>query len=188
MKLKYLAVGLSLSCLLFGVSTINAAMSDNQSAVVSADQKQADGEVFAWLIAINKNEIAAAELARHKTTNKQVKDFANLMIKAHNQNLQQTIRLSHQLHVKPEKTSEVIIVEKEGAKEKSDLKKLNNKDFEKAYINDMVTGHEKALSGIDNALQHVNSEKLKMHLENTRVHVKDHLAKAKNIRDNLANN
>jgi putative membrane protein len=159
----------------------NNPQAENQSV---GDNK--DGEVIATLITINKNEIAAANLAEKKQISPMVKNYAKLLHKDHSQNLNNTIKLSHKINERPEQTEGVIALRKHGQEEMATLQPLNGQKFEVAFINDMVKGHQAALDKIDNTLlQNAHNPQLKRHLQMTRNKVAQHLQIAKKIQSQL---
>lgn len=155
------------------------------NSAAAADTSQTDAEIIGWLQALNENEIAAASLAKQKKINSEVRGYADLMITDHTKNLHDTMSLSKKINVVPAQNDVVSSMEQDGAKMKSDLEPLNGKDFQKAYIKDMVDGHADALKKIDSYLKDVNNAKLKALLQATRIHVNHHLILAKKIKKDL---
>ncbi len=149
------------------------------------NQNNVDPEIVAALVVLNQNEIAAANLAIDKTTNKTIKHYAKFLKKEHSKNLKKTIHLSKKQDITPVDNKTANELKTQGQQETSDLTKLSNNDFNKAYINDMVNDHESALSLIDGFLKEVKNPKLKKHLEETRMHVQHHLDDAKKIQEQM---
>ena len=152
----------------------------------AADLK-ADGEIVAYVIALNNNEINAAKLVKTRKVDPMVSDFANLMITQHTANLDATKALAKKEGIKPIETTKVTDLEKAGKKMVSDLKAIKEDDkFQKAYITDMVDGHKQALETFDSyLLAHVKNAELKKHLDATREHVDHHLQVATEIQGKL---
>lgn len=153
------------------------------SSVFSATEKatSSDSEIIAFMIVLNKNEIAAADLTKQKTVNKDIRNYADLMLKEHEKNLNDTEKLSKKQNIEPVDTKMVISLKDKGKKEMNTLTPLTNQAYETAYIDAMVKGHADALANIDSFLKEVKNSKLKTHLEVTRKHVLHHLAKAEEI-------
>jgi len=161
-----------------------AAKTSKASAQTQASQK--DKEIVAFLIVLNKNEIAAAQVALHKEVNSKVKAFATLMTTQHTQNLEETLKLSADDKIQPHDNAMVLSLKKAGKKELGVLTPLTGTAFEKAYINAMVKGHADALVIIDKQLTQVTNPDLKKHLIATRAHVVHHLEDAKAVQKDLA--
>jgi putative membrane protein len=148
--------------------------------------KDHNGEVVAWFMAVNKNEINAANEALKKSDNADVKGFANLMIEQHSANLQEITNKSHELNIQPDNTASVKQVMQAGQKEMNSLKKLNGSHFDRMYMNAMVKDHAGALKAIDSTiLKKVSNDELKQYVMDTRTHVEDHLKKAQVIQAEL---
>lgn len=188
MKLKTLLTCLFISTL--GVTTVYAGTTmekNNSMKAETAAQTKNDAEAMSWLMTVDKNEIELGKLAKAKSKDKDVTNFANMMIKEHTNNLHQVEKLSHQLKIKPVKTAAVDNLKKQGQQEKADLKSKNGTDFEKNYMQAMVDGHQKVLDMLDDTyLKNVNNDNVKKLLETTRTGVEHHLDEAKKIQSNLA--
>lgn len=181
MNSKYIAsliIALSCSYPLFSVA--NAA-----STPVSRDQSHAEGKILDALIVLNKNEISAGQLAAKKSSNQEVINFADLMIKAHSDNLKEAEHLGNKLGIRPMEGKVAHKLKHKGKAELAHLKKLSGKSFDKAYINAMVKGHMNALELINNLEQKTANRMIKKYLENTKKHVMHHLEKAKAIQKTL---
>jgi len=144
-----------------------------------------DPEIVAFMVVLNKNEIAAADLTKQKTVNKDVKKYAALMSKEHNKNLSDIEKLSKKQNIKPVDSDMVVSLQDKGKEELNTLNALVDKAYDTAYIDAMVKGHTDALANIDSFLKEVTNPKLKTYLKDTRSHVKHHLAKAEVIQKEL---
>jgi putative membrane protein len=174
-------LGLLFSLLFTTLMCFADASTDNAQATNNA----ADQEIVATLITVNNNEINAADLATDKATNKKVKKYAKLMKKEHSKNLKEVMALSKKANITPQDTDAVNSLKQAGQQEAKDLDALTGKDFDKAYMDDMVKDHEAALSTLDNSLKQVSNPKLKKLLIDTKAHVAHHLEKAKEIQSKL---
>jgi putative membrane protein len=67
----------------------------------------------------------------------------------------------------------------------NDLKKKTGKDFDKAYMDDMVKGHEKVVDMLEKSNDKVNDTEVKTFINNTLPKIKEHLDSAKAIRKSL---
>ena len=143
---------------------------------------QQDGEVIAFLDAVNNHEIQAAKIIENRTKNRPVLSFAELMIKEHTKNLKETHKISKDQKIPLRESAKIVSLKDRSEKERHNLRNLHGRELENAYIDAMVKDHEEALKEIDNFLKIVNNSILSKHLVNTRQHVKHHLEKAKEIR------
>jgi len=168
--------------LLFATSLVFA---DSSTTQTQAPNNSVDQEIVATVVAVNNNEIGAADIALKKASDKKVKKYAKKMKKEHSKNLEKVMALSKKLQITPQDTDKVNSLKQAGQQEAKDLNALTDKDFDKAYMDDMVKDHEAALSTLDGFLQQVSNPKLKKFLEDTRTHVAHHLEKAKEIQSKL---
>lgn len=145
-----------------------------------------DAEALAWLMVIDKHEIELGKLALAEQVVPAVKEYAELMIKDHTENLQQTEKLASQLNEKPKMTTAVKNLKASGNKEMKVLKKLKGKEFEKAYISAMVNGHTEAVQVLTKYISNIGpNTELSEHLSMTKQHVEHHLEQAKEIQASL---
>ncbi len=127
--------------------------------------------------AVNEHEIAAARQAQDKGVTGDVLDYAKLMEKEHGANLEKTKALGTLAS-----TPDIQAMKDKNAKDLQTLGEASGKDYEKAYIDAMVKGHQDALDMIDGKMiPAATSDNVKQHLTDTRTHVATHLAKAKAI-------
>jgi len=145
-----------------------------------------DGEISKVLLTINDGEIDASEVAKDKTQNKEVKDFAKTMIKDHKSNMKDTKKLAktNNFDLKDSDLSKSL---KEEAKDsKKSLKKSEHSGFDQKYVELQISMHQKALDTLDGTLiPNAQSADLKMHLQKTREAVAMHLKHAKNLDEKI---
>lgn len=159
----------------------------NPSTVSQVNNKeniQKYGEILAWLVILNKNEIELAKVALKKNVDSPVKQYADMMVKDHTKNLKATLTLSEKIDIKPQKTTEVLSLKEKGKKELATLSPLKKEDFQKQYIDMIVKDHTEALQTLDQYLTEKDLPSLlEKHLKVTREHVALHLQKAKTIQN-----
>lgn len=161
------------------------AMKVMSKSEIKAERKQ-DSGILGWLMVVNQNEIAAAQVAKADKSDSMIRDYADLMIKDHSQNLKDTMAVSKKISLSPLKLNDAVMLKKQGNEELQSLKKLNNAQLGAAYINAMVKDHSEALTTLQKDISLVKNPILKQHLETTAAHVSDHLDKAKSIQEKLS--
>lgn len=159
----------------------------NPSQVSSQQaKKNRDTEILGFLIVVNNNELAAAKKAMEMNLNRSVQYYAKSMQKDHSKNLEDTLRIAQENKLRPMQTALVVSLQQEGKKELGALSGLSNDAFQKAYIDDMVKDHTKALLIIDNHfMKQVANQQLKAHLQKTRKVINHHLHMAKTIQKEM---
>ena len=156
------------------------------TGLIAKAQTMTDPQITQLMKTANEAEIDMAKVAKSKTDNKQVKDFAKMMIDDHEKNEKDDKKVAKEIKVKPEETDTSKSMKKDSEQKISDLKKLKGKDFDKAYIDEQVTMHQALLDDLNQKLiPAAQSPDLKNYLETTKTHVEEHLSKAKEIQTSL---
>jgi putative membrane protein len=138
------------------------------------------------IAAIDKSEILLSVIAAHKDATSSIANYAKMMIDMHGSNLTQILEMAHQNNVKPSMNATMEKIKNESMQEMMTLGGLKGKEFDKAYIDTMVKGHEAALNLIDTKLMKTaKAEEVKKFLTDTRTVVEQHLADAKKIQAEL---
>lgn len=176
--------------LFFSASSIFAATETTNTSKDTQIQnsQNKDAHILGWLIVLDKNEITVADQALKRKLNGKVKDYADYLKKQHIDNLKETLKVSIKIKDKPELGSDAKDLKQAGESVAKELKSLNDQQFQVTFINDMVKGHEQALSKIDDYLKTVDNKEVKELLEKTRKHVTMHLDKAKEIQQKMTSN
>lgn len=142
---------------------------------------------LATVAAIDKAEIMLAVLANNKKVSSGVADFAKMMIDMHGSNLTQILEMANTLNAKPLTSSTATKLQAQCAKALFSLGGLEGEQFDKAYVDDMVKGHQDALNLIDTQLlKTAKSDEIKKFLTDTRGVVEQHLEAAKKLQANMA--
>jgi putative membrane protein len=148
-----------------------------------------DAEILGVVMAVDSNEIAAADVAKKKKIGSEAKSYAKMLDKQHTANAKQANKLGKKLGMKPAASQTADQLRSKG---KSDLATLSGKDgseFEKGYIDAMVQGHTEALQLIDGQLMpSAKNDAVKGFLTETRGHVAAHLEQGKRLQGAQASN
>ena len=154
---------------------------------VALAQKPSDPQIAHIVVTANQIDIDAGKLAKSRSKNKEVKDFAQRMITDHSAVNKQAVALAKKLGVKPEDndTSKSL---KQGAQENlANLKKLKDGAFDKAYADHEVAYHQQVLDAIDKVLiPSAQNAELKGLIEKVRPAIQAHLDHAKHVQADLA--
>lgn len=158
---------------------------DQSKTSSSAKVNSKDSVIVSFLEVLNQNEIDAGKEALQKSNNAEVKDYAELMVKAHTDNLDETTKLADKLGLQKVDTGAVKALEMKGKKTMKKLSSATDKTFDKVYVEDMVKGHEDALKSVQRFIKQTSNADLKAHLEATANAIKDHLETIKKIQSNM---
>lgn len=141
-----------------------------------------DGEISEILLQINEGEIDTAQIASKKAQNDQVKQFAKNMVDEHKNNIKETKKVIKDKKIKTRESAMSESFEDEAKALNKDLKKSDKAVFDKAYLNQQVMMHEKALRTLNEVLiPNAQDSEFRMHLEKTRDAVATHLEHAKTL-------
>jgi len=145
-----------------------------------------DAQIAAIVVAANSVDIDAGKLAKSKSKNKQVKEFAQLMITDHTGVNKQAVALVNKLNVTPEENDISRGLKSDGAATLEKLNGLKGAAFDKAYVANEVTYHQAVLDAIDKTLlPNAKNAELKGMLEKVRPAIDAHLQHAKHIQSSL---
>jgi putative membrane protein len=119
------------------------------SAALAQAAKPTDPQIAHIAYTAGVIDIAAAKQALEKTSNKEVKAFAEDMVRDHEAVNKQALDLVKKLNVKPEDNDTSKTLSKNAADKLAELGKLKGAQFDKAYVANEVAYHK----AVDNALE-----------------------------------
>ncbi|MGA7598776.1 MAG: DUF4142 domain-containing protein [Pseudolabrys sp.] len=135
-----LTAGFATLCLLFGpVFAQDAA-------------KPTDPQIAHIAYTAGQIDIAAAKQALEKSKNKEVRDFAQDMVRDHAEVNKQALALLAKLKVKPEDNDTSRALTKQAAAKRDELAKLNGVAFDKAYVANEVAYHKTVNGALENTI------------------------------------
>ena len=143
-----------------------------------------DAEILGAINAIDENEIAAANAAKKEKMGDQAMAYSKKLRKQHSANFDKTRKLSKKLGMPPVSNQTAQDLRSDGAKELATLVPLEGKEFERAYIDAMVSGHSDALQLIDaELLPAAKNDEVRAHVDAFRGHVSAHLEEGKRLQE-----
>jgi putative membrane protein len=125
-------------------------------------------------------EVALGKLALQKSTNTQIKDFANMMVTDHGKANDELMAIAKSKNITLPAT-----VDSTHQKKMDDLAKLSGKDFDKAYVDAMVDGHKKTLTLMQDEAKDGKDADLKAFAAKTAPTVQMHLTHINTIHDSM---
>jgi putative membrane protein len=126
-----------------------AAMALVSSPTLAAGAKLTDPQIAHIAYTAGVIDIAAAKQALSKASNKDVKAFAENMVRDHGAVNKQALDLVKKLNVTPEDNDTSKALTKAAADKRAELDKLSGAAFDKAYVANEVAYHKT----VDNALE-----------------------------------
>lgn len=148
--------------------------------------KPTDAQIMKITQAINNNEIDAAKMAEKQASSRDVKSFALEMENEHTRMNSEGDMLGKKLKMAPEESAMSVEIKIMGKADAVQLKMASRENFDKTYIDQQATGHEKVLGIFDTALlPNAKNPELKANLEAARKHVAEHLSHAQKVQYSL---
>lgn len=125
-------------------------------------------------------EVALGKLALSKTTNPQIKDFAQMMVTDHSKANNELDSIA-----KAKNITLPVAVSAEHQKKMDDLSQKTGTDFDKAYVDAMVEGHKKTLTLMQDEAKNGKDVDLAAFASKTAVTVQTHLDAINKIHDSM---
>lgn len=146
-----------------------------------------DPEIASVAVVANQIDIKYAEIALKRTKNKEVREFANLMIQDHKAIIAQAVQLVKKLKVTPKDNPVSKSLLETSHKTISKLNTEPVKEFNKAYIDNEVAYHKAVIETVKNVLipQSKNAE-LRNLLETVVPALETHLSHAEMLQQKHA--
>ena len=155
---------------------------------VQAKAKSAptDPQIAMIAVVADSIDIDAGKVAVDKAHDKEVKEFAKLMVRDHSAVNEKATALVKKLGVTPEESATSKSLKADGDKFLAKLKKLKGAEFDKAYVDNEVAYHQAVLGVLDKTLiPNTKNAELKSLLKSARPVFVAHLEHAKNIQASL---
>ena len=153
----------------------------------AAAQAPNDAQIASIVVTANTVDIDAGKLAESKSSNAEVKAFAQRMITDHTGVNKSAVDLVTKLKVTPQDNPTSQSLKTGGDQNLASLKGLSGAAFDKAYIDHEVTYHQQVLDAVDKTLiPNAKNEELKALLVKVRPAFVAHLDHAKMIQGQLA--
>jgi len=145
-----------------------------------------DPQIAAIVVTANQVDIDAGRLGEAKAHAKDVKAFAEQMVKDHTAVNKSAVDLAQKLKVTPEESDTSKSLKKGGDENLANLKKLQGAEFDRAYVDHEVAYHQAVIDALDKTLiPNAKNAELKALLEKSRPAFVAHLEHAKHIQASL---
>ena len=154
--------------------------STNAAATGGVAVDQDDAKFVTTAAADGMAEVSAGKLAQQKASNTRVKNFASMMVTDHTKAGDELASIA--------KTKNITLPtgpDADQQKMAADLSAKSGKDFDKAYVDGMVDGHEKAVKLFTDASQNCKDADLKAFATKTLPTLKMHLDSIKAIKASM---
>jgi putative membrane protein len=142
----------------------------------------ADRDFVGDMTADGHAEVELGKLAQQKARNAQVKEFAAMMVRDHQNAGTELKTAAAQANIE---TAAIYADTDEHKDLRERLAKLSGTEFDREYIEAMVDDHEKAVNDVEDKAERAGSDHVKQWAARTLPTLKKHLEQAKQIQDSL---
>jgi putative membrane protein len=133
-------------------------------------------------LADGQAEIALGQLAQQRATNPAVRQFAEMMVRDHQQAGEELKQIATKHNIQP-KTS----TDDEHNNLRERLSKLSGAEFDREYMKAMVEDHEEAVDDTKDKAERGDTSEIKQWASKTLPTLQQHLERAKQIQNQLGN-
>lgn len=145
-----------------------------------------DAQIAAIVVTANQIDVDAGELAKSRSSDEEVRKFAERMITDHTAVNDQAVALVTRLGVEPEDSELSRTLAADAEKTRGRLGSLSGADFDKAYVDNEVAYHQAVLDVIDQQLlPNTENEELKALITKVRPAIEAHLEHARHLQASL---
>ena len=145
-----------------------------------------DAQIAMIAVVANGVDVDAGKLAAEKSSNKEVKAFAETMVRDHTAVNVKATALAKKLGVTPEASATSKSLKADGDKMLAKLKAMSGAEFDKAYVDNEVAYHEAVIGVVTNTLiPNTKNTELKSLLESAGPIFTSHLEHAKQLQQSL---
>src|ERR1041385_6365395 len=172
------------------LTAIIAAFATMAAAVTCAHASDAgapnDAQIAMIAVVADTVDIDAGKLAAEKASNKEVKAFAETMVRDHTAVNTKATALAKKLGVTPEESDTSKKLKADGDQTLAKLKGLSGAQLDKAYVDNEVAYHEAVIGVVTNTLiPNTKNAELKSLLESAGPIFNSHLEHAKQLQKSL---
>ncbi|MEL1242929.1 DUF4142 domain-containing protein [Flavobacterium sp. DGU11] len=144
------------------------------------DDKEDDSEYLVSAAEVDMKEIELGKLAQQKSTNADVQALGKMMVAQHEKASAETKALAAKKNI----TLPAALTEK-GQDAYKDLNDKTGHDFDKAYADKMVEGHEKMIEKMEKASEKATDADIRMWAANMLPTLRTHLEHAKMTKEKV---
>lgn len=151
-----------------------------------AAQDLDDAKIAHVAVTANRLDITAAEQALEKSSNPEVRAFAETMIRDHTGVIEQAAALAERLGVTPEANATSEALTAQAAETRERLAELEGGAFDRAYMENEVAYHEAVITAVEEALvPNTSNEELTQLLRGVVPALRAHLEHARRLSEEL---
>ena len=152
----------------------------------NSSDKLTDANIAAIAVGANNIDISAGKIALDRSSDSQIREFAQRMVTDHQGVLDAAVELVTRPGGTPQNNDLVYTLSKQSADHETRLKSLTGKEFDKAYIDHEVAYHEAVIGVVTTQLiPGADNQELKDMLTSVLPAFDAHLAHSKKVQASL---
>lgn len=158
---------------------------DTQTAAGTATAGWSDAEIFGRLAMINGGRMAAAELAKARATNPDVKALADTIDREHVEMERELSALAQRLNVTPQAPDDSAVI-KEQNEDMAELQRQNaGREWDEDFVDELQDWQEDTRSLLTRAIESTATPELRQTLMDMRSRLEQHLSRTTELKDRL---
>jgi len=161
-------------------NTMDTTSSSNNKMTGTVSVDKSTSEFMTKVADVGMTEVKLGQMAQDKGSNQRVKDFGGMMVKDHTAANDELKNLAGQKNVTLPAT-----VSNDHQRKIDDLNKKSGRDFDKAYMDAMVDGHQSTVNDFEKASKNTKDADVKAWIDKTLPTLKMHLDSARAIKKAL---
>lgn len=153
-------------------------------AVGTTGTLDADREFIAEQMAMGTAEIELGRLAQQRGTHADVKEFGALMVREHQMAAEELKSIAARANTGRE-TAATADTHDDHRENFEELSKLSGRDFDLKYMEEMINDHEEGIDDLEGKAENASHADVKAWASKTLPKMREHLARAKSIKEAL---
>lgn len=145
------------------------------------NDKQNDAQFLVNAAEVNMEQIKLGQLAQEKGTTPEVKELGKMMEDAHNKSLSELQALAQSKRI-----SIPTAITQDATEAYNDMNKRSGDDFNKAYTDKMVNGHEDTIEFYEDAAENSDDMEIQKWAESSLPSLRTHLEHSKDMQKRFA--
>ncbi|GGB73599.1 membrane protein [Flavobacterium suaedae] len=181
---------LGAAVLTMSLGTVSCKEDKNDPAEVAEEQneekfdeneaKEDDSEFLVEAAAINMKEIELGKLVENRSENQALKSYAEMLVEEHTKANEELKAIAKEMNV-----SLPMDLTEDGKKAYENLKEESGEDFANDYVDMMIKDHEEAIDEVEEGIEEANNEKVRAWAADILPKLREHLAKAKDLKEKM---
>jgi putative membrane protein len=152
-------------------------------AFANTHTPKSDAEITNAVMTVNTEEMNLARIGKQKAQHEKVKAYADMMFKEHAQSNDKTSSLRNKKEIGLKESKDSMRIKFGTEYQIEQLKKMEGKNFDRAFMQEQVNLHQKVLDKMDSSLiPNAQDQDLKALLQEQRGNIEKHLQEAKDIK------